>query len=138
MHRDGDGRASGSATFLRARHSAGADGADGALSGRDSGRSSSAGARRHSKAELPGIPTPDSGRAAWAGAAQYQIGSGAGISHRSLPVMTGRTRDPHSRNQDYIQPMELDPSGAVVVVPEERSAGLHLPGEPVEDETPEP
>jgi putative membrane protein len=57
--------------------------------------------------------------------------------------MTGRTRDPDYqnpvyRNPDYIQPMELDPSGTIVVVPEERSTGPHLPGEPAEDETPEP
>jgi putative membrane protein len=48
--------------------------------------------------------------------------------------MTGRTRDP-----DYIQPMELDPSGTVVVVPEERSTGPHPSGELVEGvETPDP
>ena len=52
--------------------------------------------------------------------------------------MTGRTRDPDYRNPDYIQPMELDPSGTVVVVPEERSTGPHPTGELVEGGTPEP
>ena len=53
--------------------------------------------------------------------------------------MTGRTRDPDYRDTDYIQPMELDPSGTVVVVPEERSTGPHPPGELVEGvETPDP
>ena len=32
--------------------------------------------------------------------------------------MTGRTRDPDYVAPDYIQPMELDPSGNVVVVPD--------------------
>ena len=53
--------------------------------------------------------------------------------------MTGRTRDPDYTAPDYIQPMELDPAGNVVVVPDERATGPHPSGEPAgEVETPDP
>jgi len=52
--------------------------------------------------------------------------------------MTGRTPDSDYKEPDYIQPMELDPRGTVVVVPEDRAAGQPPTGEPVEGETLDP
>jgi putative membrane protein len=52
--------------------------------------------------------------------------------------MTGRTPDSDYKEPDYIQPMELDPRGTVVVVPEDRTAGQSPTGEPVEGETLDP
>jgi putative membrane protein len=47
--------------------------------------------------------------------------------------MTGRTRQ-----TDYVQPIELDPNGTVVVVPEERTNGAVAAGTSLATETPDP
>ena len=47
--------------------------------------------------------------------------------------MTGRTRD-----KDFIAPMELDPGGAVTVVPDDRAAGTAVSGLPTEADLPDP